>query len=144
MTAILPAICVLVAGAVRASLPGDAFTVAWTHSVQRSQWEERYRVVPGGLLLEEARVQGSGAGMEPGPDAVRRGGWWIWAPHIRLPAVILTASHFTDDYTVCTAAGCAPLARITGAMDDGTAITIAPCGAASGAAGSRHSPTPPR
>jgi hypothetical protein len=71
-------ICLVVAGVVRATLPDSGFTLAWEHSVQKTRWEERYRVDDGGLVLAEARVQGSGAGMEPPPGAVLRNGWWTW------------------------------------------------------------------
>ncbi len=40
-------ICILVAGVVRATLPGQEFTLAWDHSVQKTRWEERYRVDDG-------------------------------------------------------------------------------------------------
>ncbi|MEZ5450817.1 MAG: DUF1850 domain-containing protein [Thiolinea sp.] len=33
-----------------------------------------------GLQLLQARVKGSGAGMEPGDDAVLKDGWWVWQP----------------------------------------------------------------
>jgi len=127
MSAALPAICILVAGAVRSVLPADAFSLAWTHSVQRSRWEEHYRVRDGMLDLDQARVQGSGAGMEPGDDAVRRDGWWTWHPRRRLPAITLTASPYAADYTLCTVLGCATLGTLTGPVGNGTAVVIEPC-----------------
>ncbi len=119
--------CILVAGAVRAVLPGDTFTVAWTHSVQRSQWEERYRVLPEAMVLDEARVQGSGAGMEAGEHAVLRDGWWTWQPRQRLSAITLTVSSFTADYRICTAEGCTALRDLAGTTTEGEAVEIAPC-----------------
>ncbi|MEP7208224.1 MAG: DUF1850 domain-containing protein [Casimicrobiaceae bacterium] len=123
----MPVLCVLVAGAVRATLPGDAMTVSWTHSVQRTQWEEHYRLSEGGIVLEQARVQGSGAGMEAGEHAVRRDGWWTWQPQLRLYAVTLTRSSYAGDYTICSAAGCTTLAQLTGPTAEGAAVVIAPC-----------------
>ena len=35
-----------------------------------------------GLQIVEARVEGSGAGMEPGEGAVLRDGWWIYKPEL--------------------------------------------------------------
>lgn len=123
----MPVLCVLVAGVVRATLPGDAMTVSWTHSVQRTQWEERYRLSEGGLVLEEARVQGSGAGMEAGENAVRRDGWWTWQPQLNLPAVTLTRSSYAGDYTICSASACTTLAQLAGPTAEGAAVVIAPC-----------------
>lgn len=119
--------CILVAGAVRAVLPSDAFSVAWTHSVQRSQWEERYRVLTGGLVLEEARVEGSGAGMEAGTDAVLRDGWWTWAPRQNLRSITLTVSSYAGDYRICTAARCTALRELVGPTPEGTAVEITSC-----------------
>jgi hypothetical protein len=48
----------------------QSFTLVWTHSVERTEWRESWRVTPAGLVLTEARVKGSGAGMEPATDAV--------------------------------------------------------------------------
>lgn len=126
----MPVLCVLIAGTVRATLPGDAFSIAWTHSVQRTQWEEHYRLRDGVIVLDEARVQGSGAGMEAGDDAVRRDGWWTWHPQLRLPALNLTQSSYAGDYTICSVDGCTALARLAGPAAEGAAVVIAPCAGA--------------
>ena len=83
----------LVAGGVMAMLPAEAFTLAWDHTVERIEWQEDYRVTPEGLVLVEARVQGSGAGMEP-PDGARlEGGLWRWRPGLPpLPELVLARS----------------------------------------------------
>lgn len=122
-----PALCLAIAGVLRTTLPGDTFTLAWSHSVQHSEWQEDYRATPTGLVLEEARVQGSGAGMEPAADAVLREGWWRWHPRRSLPFLTLTVSSFTSDYRICTAAGCRELRSLVGPFDDGAAVTISPC-----------------
>jgi hypothetical protein len=123
----MPAICLFVAGTLRATLPGPELTVSWVHSVQKSGWEERYGVEGDHLVLREARVQGSGAGMEPGSDAVLRDGWWTWAPQRRLPAITLTTSTFTDDYTICAGDRCAPLRTLVATEREGEAVLVAPC-----------------
>ena len=66
----------LTAGAVVTRLAVASFTLAWTHSVEKTRWEEDWRVGARGLEIVEARVKGSGAGMEPGPDARFDGTWW--------------------------------------------------------------------
>lgn len=124
MTAAL--VCIVVAGAVQAALPGDAFTLAWTHSVQKTRWEERYRVDGRLLHLVEARVEGSGAGMEPAADAVRDGAGWRWRPDRTLPALDLAASPLGGVYALCTAQRCATL-PLPGAPPG--PVTVLPCAA---------------
>ena len=70
----MSALCVLLDG-VRTLHAVSVFTLAWTHSVEHVRWEESWRVTGAGLGIEEARVRGSGAGMEPGDDAVFDGHW---------------------------------------------------------------------
>jgi hypothetical protein len=57
-------LCLASAGAVKA-LSVAAFTLAWTHSIEKVEWQEDWRITVNGLELVEARVKGSGAGMEP-------------------------------------------------------------------------------
>ncbi len=65
------------------SLAGNAFVLSWTHSVERTTWQEHWVVSDDGKLkIDWARVQGSGAGMEPPPDAVLRDGWWTYRPDL--------------------------------------------------------------
>lgn len=117
----------LLAGARAVALGATAFTLSWTHSVEKVRWEESWRLAGDGLVLTEARVKGSGAGMEPGPDAVLEDGWWVWRPSLPpLPALVLAASGATTGgWTLCTAAGC----RVVGA-EPGPPLRIRPCGTA--------------
>jgi len=135
-------ICFLVAGALRAILPEDEFTLEWRHSVQRARWIERYRTDRATLVLDMASVEGTGAGMEPPSSAVRRDGAWIWYPQTRLPELRLTYSSFVPDYTLCGAAGgCRTLASLVGPLPEGAVVTVRACSAlAVGAAPDR----PPR
>lgn len=85
-------LCVI-AGAAVLKLAADAFTLDWTHSVEKTGWLESWRVETTALRLVEARVKGSGAGMEPGPDARLVEGWWVWRPGIgAVPTLRLAAS----------------------------------------------------
>ncbi|WP_410219144.1 DUF1850 domain-containing protein [Paracoccus sp. (in: a-proteobacteria)] len=70
------------AGAVLMSLATSQFTLDWTHSVARTAWWERWRVTEAGLAPVEARITGTGAGMEPPPDAALRDGAWHYVPHV--------------------------------------------------------------
>jgi hypothetical protein len=120
-------VCLLVAGVVRATLPVAEFTLAWEHSVQKTRWEERYRVEGGALTLAEARVQGSGAGMEPSPAARLRDGWWTWAPRTRVPELRLTESRYTRDYELCWRDRCRDLAALVGPTGDGAVVVVRAC-----------------
>ena len=65
-------------------------------------------MTPAGLELVEARVQGSGAGMEPPEGARLAGGWWTWRP-ARPPQreLLLAASGATGGgWTLCAAGAC--------------------------------------
>ena len=61
-------LCLLAAGAT-VRLGTVALTLAWTHSIEKTRWEEDWRATPAGLVLEEDRIQATGAGMEPPPNA---------------------------------------------------------------------------
>lgn len=116
-------LCLLAAGKTTV-LAASAFTLSWTHSVERTRWEEDWRVTPAGLQIVEARVKGSGAGMEPQADAVLKDGWWVYAP--KLPArdrIMLAASGATlSGWTLCIAAECRELGAAAG-----DAIEISAC-----------------
>lgn len=116
----LNAVCLLVAGALRATLPAGGFTLEWEHSVEKTRWEEDYRVERGALVLVESRVQGFGAGMEPAPDAKLVDGTWRWQPRIEIPELRLTSSGYTADYRLCWSGSCTPLR----AMAHSTAVEV--------------------
>ncbi len=120
------AFCLLVAGVVRATLPGPEFTLAWQHSVAKTRWEERYRVEGDRLLLAEACVEGTGAGMEPPPEAVRRGGRMVVAAAARAARAALT---YVDAHGRLPAvlAGPAVLAIVGPSR---AVVTVRPCNAA--------------
>lgn len=97
----------LVAGSKIAPLLAGAITLAWTHSVQKTVWEEDWRAGPVGLELVEARVQGSGAGMDPPPGAQFRDGMWKWQPNLPPQSqVVMRRSGATADWRICIAGKC--------------------------------------
>lgn len=100
---------------VHAMIPASQITLAWTHSVEKTRWEEDYAIRDGELVVTAARVQGSGAGMEPGADGQRRGDWWEYTPSTPpLPKITFANSTFTADYTLCANDKCQPLAAWLG------------------------------
>jgi hypothetical protein len=97
----------LVAGSKIAPLLVSAITLAWTHSVQKTVWEDDWRAGPAGLELVQARVQGSGAGMDPPPGAWLADGMWRWRPELPPQAeVVLRRSGATSDWRICIAGQC--------------------------------------
>jgi hypothetical protein len=124
----MPGVC-LAAGALAAALPLTQFTLAWTHSIEKIRWEEDWRVVAGKLVIDEARIRGSGAGMEPPPDAKLVDGVWHYKPEVPpLEEVNLAHSPFTKGYEICTAAGCTPLAKLLPGLPPIAVITLRACG----------------
>jgi len=109
---IAAALCISV-GAQLVRLPVTAFTLQWRHTVEKVLWEEDYLVAGDWLLLSRARILGSGAGMEPPPDAVRDGNAWSYRPSARWHHRIeLARSSFGEDYRLCVDRTCRPLEEI--------------------------------
>ncbi len=79
------------AQAVVAVLPTDVFTLLWTHSVERTEWREEWRIDDGRLRVVAATVAGSGAGMEPPPGAVLVDNAWHYVPAVPPMARLLLA-----------------------------------------------------
>ncbi len=99
-------------------VPTTAFTLAWTHSIEKVRWEEDYTVQLDPLTRQpalhatQARIKGSAAGMEPPSNAVLRNGWYTYTPtQSMVPELLLTRSEFTADYDWCMAGRCQPLSN---------------------------------
>jgi hypothetical protein len=108
-------------GGIASKLLVTAFTLAWTHSVERTVWQEDWRVEGDRLVLVESRVKGSGAGMEPGEDAVLRDGWWRSHPPRSVQELLLADSGAAGTWTLC-AGDCVELG--TGSASP---IRVRPC-----------------
>ena len=116
----------MAAGALHAFVATHEFTLAWTHSIEKVRWEEDYRIVSDHIEIVEARIRGSGAGMEPPPDAVLRNGVWHYQPHVHgLPALLLARSTYTSDYELCVEGTCRPLSHWVPVAAGATQLT--PC-----------------
>ncbi|MCG6206602.1 DUF1850 domain-containing protein [Rhodopseudomonas sp. HC1] len=107
-------LCVASAGVVK-TLALAAFTLTWTHSIEKTEWQEDWRVTPQGLELTQARVKGTGAGMEPPPEARLIKGWFQWSPH-QSPhrEVILGNSGMAGEWRICSDGACRTLSQIIG------------------------------
>ncbi|WP_349572466.1 DUF1850 domain-containing protein [Azotobacter salinestris] len=108
-------LCLGLAGTLWAQLPVPAFTLAWTHTIEKIRWEEDYRVTPEGLLLGEARVRGSGAGMEIPDGAVLEDGSWRYRRALPpLQPLRLGRTPEAGDYQLCFDGRCHALAEWLG------------------------------
>jgi hypothetical protein len=107
-------LCLISAGVVK-TLSLAAFTLAWTHSVEKIDWQEDWRITPQGLELVQARIKGSGAGMEPPPEARLVDGWFRWQPkRAPLPEVVLANSGAAGEWRICHDGNCRTLSDILG------------------------------
>jgi hypothetical protein len=128
---IAAALCIVV-GTALVSIPAQHVTLRWQHTVEKILWEEDYVVAGDWLYLSGARVQGSGAGMEPPPDAIKVGDSWHYRPADRWHrAVVLARSEFGRDYEVCIDGICKPLS--TWAPGPLARTTLSPCPSGSAA-----------
>lgn len=97
-------LCVLIAGKTTACLAGALFSLSWTHSVEKTQWIEHWRIQNQQLVLDKTFVKGSGAGIDPAPHARLVDGWYQWAPmEARMvPSIALANSQMTpDNWRLC-------------------------------------------
>ncbi|MBE2258507.1 MAG: DUF1850 domain-containing protein [Candidatus Accumulibacter sp.] len=119
------ALC-LASAAASVLLASNAFTLGWTHSIEKIRWEEDWIVRGNGLVLESVRVRGHGAGMEPPAGAVLRDGVWQWHPRSTHDVLRLSRSEYTSDYDWCAdGSNCVSLAALLPA--DGDVTEVRPC-----------------
>jgi hypothetical protein len=120
-------LCLASAGVVK-GLSIAAFTLAWTHSVEKVEWQEDWVTAQGRLELVEARVKGSGAGMEPPPEARLVEGWFRWRPNRPpMPEVILGNSGAAGEWRLCADGKCRTLSEIFGHPVGTEATTMRVC-----------------
>jgi hypothetical protein len=107
----LAALC-LSAGSLQVTLPlpSAQFTLRWQHSIEKIAWDEDYELAGPWLHLSQARIRGSGAGMEPPEGATLFDGAW----HYRLAdpwrrEIVLARSEFVPDYQLCWTGQCQAL-----------------------------------
>ncbi|WOC15632.1 hypothetical protein MP213Fo_10890 [Pseudochrobactrum sp. MP213Fo] len=108
------ALCVLsAAGLLR--IATTSFMLSWTHSVEKTPWQEDWHIGAEGFVLKEARIQGSGAGMEPPEDAVLRDGWYHYVPKIppRREITLAASGETVSGWTLCAQDRCYELGMLT-------------------------------
>lgn len=121
MTPVLLGICLALSqtdGVPTVFVPVEEFTLVWTHSIEKVRWEEDYRVELDALghavlIAGSARIRGSGAGMEPPPDAVFEGGWYTYQPaQPSSEGLWMARSPYVPDYTWCMDGLCIPMSDL--------------------------------
>lgn len=121
-------LCIIAAGKTT-MLAATVFTLSWTHSIERVAWQEDWQVTERGLEIVEARIKGSGAGMEPPDGSVFAGGWWHYNPAVApLPELRLATSGAAGAWQLCTPGKCLTI----GGKADAGGATVARCSAHSG------------
>ena len=106
----------------------DTVTLSWAHSIQKTVWEEDYRREGAALRLTEARVRGTGAGMDPPQNAVLKHGVWHYVPALpTLPGVQLRHSPYTAAYRICSGSRCQPVTEWLPGLPEETILSLAPC-----------------
>jgi hypothetical protein len=118
-------LCIVGAGIVLA-VAAETFSLAWTHTVERIEWREEWRVTGDRLVLETARVKGSGAGMEPPDDAVLEDGFYVWHPHSAPVAdLVLRREPHAGDWRLCAGGRCDMLGAWLGRDADPVKVAAA-------------------
>lgn len=118
----------LSAGSLAATLAISQFTLAWTHSIEKIRWEEDWSITGQVLVIAQARIRGSGAGMEIPPGAEFDHQLWRYVPALAPQAELLLAhSPYTSGYELCTEAGCVPLVAYLPGLDNHATILLKPC-----------------
>lgn len=116
----------LAAGTVSAMLALQSFTLAWTHSIEKVRWEEDWRIEGRKLEIVEARIRGTGAGMEPPADAVLRNGVWHYRPAVApMDRLMLANSPYAAGYELCSEGVCRLLVDYLPEID--ATVTLTPC-----------------
>lgn len=132
----MAALC-LAAGALHIAIPAHHFTLRWQHSIERIEWDEDYVVAGDWLMLSGARIRGSGAGMEPPPDArLERGVWHYTVADPWRRKIVLARSDYVRDYTLCVNGRCHDMGRWI-PTSAGTTVLSACAATADGAHGSQ-------
>ena len=123
----MSALC-LTAGKLLVTIHVASFTLAWTHSIEKTRWEEDWQIAGSQLSISEARIKGSGAGMEPPANARLEAGTWHYRPDMPPKrSVLLSHSIHAAGYEFCTDGRCRPLASLIPGMGDNASIEMSAC-----------------
>jgi len=118
-------LCLAAAG-ISVAIATTGFSLSWTHTVEKTEWREEWQVESGKLRLVEARVKGSGAGMEPPDGAGLEDGAYVWTPAVALlDRIVLRRDPHAGDWRLCAAGRCDAFGDWLGRDVD--PVTLAAC-----------------
>jgi hypothetical protein len=105
-------LCVL-AGTKVATFAVSIFTLTWLHSVEKTEWQEDWKIINSKLKIVEARVKGSGAGMEPPENSKLVKGWYVYRHKVTAKDEILLATSETNikNWSICYNGKCQELPK---------------------------------
>lgn len=107
--AAIPLLCIA-AGAYAVAMYAPTFTLAWEHSIEKVEWRETWKVQNNAMRPVEARIKGTGAGMEPPKDAKLVDGWFVYAPKTKPQERLdLPDSSFAKPLRICLEGKCRPI-----------------------------------
>ena len=117
----------LSAGSTVLALALEAFSLSWTHSVEKVEWREEWRLLGDGLVIESASVSGTGAGMEIPDGAVLRGGAWHYRPALPPQAQVsfADAGRGAGDWRLCSGGTCRDIGELVPSR--GASVTLSLC-----------------
>ena len=100
-------LCIL-AAAKTSIVAASLFTLSWSHSVEKIEWQEDWKIENSYLEIIEARVQGSGAGMDPPEGSKLKQGWWTYKPNqIKVKELLLATSDTNlENWKICFNGNC--------------------------------------
>jgi hypothetical protein len=116
----------LSAGGTVLALALESFTLGWTHSVERTEWREEWRLAGNSLVILSASVAGSGAGMEVPEGAVLRDGAWHYRPTLSpQPRVdFADAGLGVGDWHLCSNGTCRELGELVPSRGSGFTLSV--------------------
>ncbi len=105
-------LCIL-AGTKITTFAVSFFTLTWFHSVEKTEWQEDWKIINSKLKIVEARIKGSGAGMEPPENSKLVKGWYVYSPKVSTKDEILLATSETNikNWSVCFNGKCQELPK---------------------------------
>ena len=117
----------LSAGGTVLALALQTFSLSWTHSVERTEWREEWRLLGERLVVESASVSGSGAGMEIPEGAILRDGAWHYRPALPPQAQVIfaDAGRGAGDWRLCSAGTCRNVSDLVPSR--GASFTLSIC-----------------